>query len=190
MHSSEPEIDRRIEHVRDAATRDLLLRYLDRMELHGQPLQATDDHLAFQQWLGRRVSSQIGGAFIYLPRVKTHAIFINLARIDLSKPKALEIVVVEELLHMRDWIDGDRRRHAKHGYDRIAYRVAELAGASIDEVRTCLLPAKQRPFRYEYGCPRCGAVIRRRVKGTWSCGRCSPAFDRRCIFQLLREIEP
>ena len=174
--------------VRDGRTRDLLHHYVERLGLVDLPLRATDDRAIFQQWLGRRVGAQIGGAFVYHPRLKTHLILINLKRIDLSKPKSLEIVVAEEVLHMRDWIDGDRRRHAKHGYDRIAFRVAELAGASIEEVRGCLLQAERRPFKYEYGCPRCGAVIRRRVKGTWSCGRCAPKFDRRCVFQLLREI--
>ena len=176
------------EWVRDPHCRALLHHYLDRLGLAGHPLRATDDRALFEQWLGRRVSAQIGGGFVYQPRLKTHLILISLARIDLSKPKSLEIVVAEETLHMRDWIDGDRRRHARHGYDRIAFRVAELADASIEDVRGCLLPTVRRPFKYEYGCPRCGVVIKRRVKGTWSCGRCSPKFDRRCLFQLIREL--
>ncbi len=177
------------EWVQDAQCRLLLHDYLDRLALAGLPLRATDDRALFQQWLGRKVSAQIGGAYVYQPRLKTHLIVINPSMIDRSKPKSLEIVVAEETLHMRDWIDGDRRRHAKHGYDRIAYRVAELVGATIEEVRGCLLPTVRRPFKYEYGCPRCGVVIRRRVKGTWSCGRCSPGFDRGCVFQLVRELE-
>jgi predicted SprT family Zn-dependent metalloprotease len=180
--------DQATESVRDDQTRALLVRYIDRLGLAECPLKATDDRALFQHWLGRKISAQIGGAYVYHPHLKCHLILINLRRIDLAKPNSLEIVVAEETLHMRDWIDGDRRRHAKHGYDRIAYRVADLTGASIEEVRACLLPAERRPFKYEYGCPRCGAVIKRRVKGTWSCARCSPKFDRRCVFQLLREL--
>ena len=174
--------------MRDDRARELLDRYLERFKLTNQPLLATDDRALFQRWLGRRVKARIGGAFAYQPRLKSHLILINLSRIDLTKPKSLEIVAAEEAMHMRDWIDGDRRRHAKHGYDRIAYRVAEATGASIDEVRGCLLPTAPRPFKYEYGCPRCGVVIRRRLKGTWSCGRCAPRFDARCLLQLIREL--
>jgi predicted SprT family Zn-dependent metalloprotease len=181
-------LDQATETVRDESTRAMLHDYLQRFSLMEFPLKATDDRALFQHWLGRRISAQIGGAYVHHPRLKSHLILINLPRIDLSKPKSLETVVAEETLHMRDWIDGDRRRHAKHGYDRIAFRVSEITGASIGEVRACLLPVERRPFKYEYGCPRCGVVIRRRVKGTWSCARCSPKFDRRCVFQLLREI--
>ncbi|MBN9012062.1 MAG: hypothetical protein J0H25_03235 [Rhizobiales bacterium] len=177
-----------LEWVADQATRVLLQRWLERFGLEGEPLLATDDRDAFQRWLGRRVSAQIGGGYVYLPREKTHLILINLPRIDLAQPKALEIVVAEEALHMRDWIDGDRRRHAKHGYDRIAARVSALTGASLEEVRTCLLPTNRRPFKYEYACPKCGVVIRRRLKGTWSCRRCAPRFDRNCVFRLVREL--
>lgn len=176
------------EMVCDPRARELLRRYLEKLGLANEPLRATDDRALFQTWLGRRVSAQIGGAFVHLSRERTSLILVNLPRIDLEKPKSLEIVVAEEALHMRDWIDGDRRRHAKHGHDRIAYRVAELTNATIDEVRGCLLPAIRRSFKYEYACPRCGAVIRRRLRGTWSCRRCSPTFDRRCVFRLVREL--
>jgi hypothetical protein len=174
--------------VSDPVTKALLEHWFARLNLNGHATRATDDRALFQRWLGRRMSAQIGGGYVYLPREKTHLILINLPRIDLSKPKALEIVVAEETLHMRDWIDGDRRRHAKHGYDRIALRVAELTGASLDEVRSCLVPTTRRPFKYEYACPKCGAVVRRRLKGVWSCRRCAPKFDRNCVFQLVREI--
>jgi predicted SprT family Zn-dependent metalloprotease len=177
-----------LDDIRDPATSTLLQHYIERLGLSGHPLRATDDRATFQRWLGRRVNAQIGGAFVFLTREKTSLILINAVRIDLSKPRSLEIVVAEETLHMRDWLDGDRRRHARHGYDRIAYRVAQLTGASIDEVRSCLLPAERRPFKYEYACPRCGVVIRRRLKGTWSCRRCAPKFDQRCVFRLVREL--
>ncbi len=174
--------------VADEQTRALIAHYLVRLNLQGESLFATDSREQFQKWLGRRVNARIGGAFVFHPRLKAHLILINLPRIDLKKPKSLEIVVAEETLHMRDWIDGDRRRHAKHGYDRIAFRVAELSGATIEEVQTCLIPSVPKPFKYEYGCPRCGLIIRRRRRGTWSCKHCSPAFDRRFVFQLRREV--
>jgi predicted SprT family Zn-dependent metalloprotease len=99
----------------------------------------------------------------------------------------VELVVAEELVHMRDRLDGDRRRHAKHGYDRIAHRVAALTGASLDEIRACLLPATRRPLRYLYACPGCNRHVRRRVRGTWSCAACSPTFDPRFTLTLIDE---
>jgi hypothetical protein len=87
------------------------------------------------------------------------------------------------LIHMRDRLDGDLRRHAKHGYDRIAHRVASLTGARLEEVRGALLPAPRRPVRYLYRCPACGVSIPRRRKGLWSCGRCAPRFEPRFILQ-------
>jgi predicted SprT family Zn-dependent metalloprotease len=134
------------------------------------------------------VNAAIGGGYIYLPRRRAHAILINLPRIDLSQPRALEIVVAEELLHMRDWIDGDRRRHAHHGYDRIASRVVELTGASIEEVRSPLLPQERRPYKYLYACPGCGRTVKRRRKGRWSCGHCSPTFDTRFELRIVRQL--
>jgi ribosomal protein L37AE/L43A len=98
------------------------------------------------------------------------------------------LVVVEELVHMRDFLDGDRRRHAKHGHDRIAVRVANLTGASLDEIRNCLIPASRRPVRYHYACPACGMTVGRRCRGIWSCGRCSNTFDWRFVLQLVHEV--
>jgi hypothetical protein len=80
---------------------------------------------------------------------------------------------------MRDWIDGDRRGHSHHGYDRIAAKVVELTGATIEEVRSPLLPVTRRPWRYVYGCAACGQRAPRRRKGRWSCPRCAPRFDAR-----------
>jgi predicted SprT family Zn-dependent metalloprotease len=97
-------------------------------------------------------------------------------------------VVAEELIHMRDHLDGDRRRHAHHGHDRIAHRVADLVGVTLDEVRSALLPAARRPFRYLYQCPGCGLAVPRRRRGTWSCRRCSPRFDRRFVLRIVQEF--
>ena len=173
-------VDDRIDH---AETRELLQRYITLLELPVDRLRATTDRSVFEGWLGRRVRSSIGGAYAFVAGRNEHLVLINLPRIDQTQPRALEVVVAEELIHMRDRLDGDLRRHAKHGYDRIAYRVSELTGASLDDVRGALLPVSRRPARYLYRCPSCGASIPRRKKGTWSCGRCAPRFDRRFVLQ-------
>ncbi|HEV2128393.1 MAG TPA: hypothetical protein VGR22_07240 [Thermomicrobiales bacterium] len=169
--------------------RELVERYLNRLRLPADQLMITADRREFERWLGRRMSSSLGGAYIFLRHHDRHAILINLSRIDLDQPRALEVVVAEELVHMRDWIDGERRRHAKHGYDRIAYRVAELTGASLEEVRSALLPLQRRPYRYVYACPRCGMRVKRRRRGRWSCGRCAPRFDGRFELRIIEELE-
>jgi predicted SprT family Zn-dependent metalloprotease len=175
--------------IDDVETRRLAERYVERLNLGDEPLAITTDRARFEDLLGRRVNAAIGGGYVYHPRRKMHLVLINLPRIDRSQPNALEVVVAEELLHMRDWIDGDRRRHAKHGYDRIAVRVGELTGASLEEIRSCLLPREKRPVRYHYRCPGCARVVERRRKGTWSCGRCAPGFDARFVLVLERDLK-
>lgn len=174
----------------DAETIALVRRYAARLAVPTDRLRVTTDKKTFETWLGRRVGSGIGGAYAFLPRIDAHAVLINLRRIDRAQPRAVEIVVAEELLHMRDHLDGDRRRHAKHGYDRIARRVAALVGTTLDEVRTCLKPTQRRPTRYLYACPGCGLRVPRRVRGRWSCGRCSPRFNARFLLRLVGEIGP
>ncbi|HEV2527757.1 MAG TPA: hypothetical protein VGT61_04800 [Thermomicrobiales bacterium] len=173
--------------VADDRVRVLLDHYVAVLDLPRYQLWATDDRAAFSARLGRRVPSAYGGAYVYLSRLGIHAVLINLDRIDLTAPRALEIVVCEELVHMRDHLDGDRRRHAKHGHDRVAHRVAALTGASLEEIRSCLIPVERRPARYLYGCPRCGKTVRRRVRGTWGCGSCSPVFRKDLVLQLISE---
>jgi hypothetical protein len=175
--------------VTDPETIRLVHRYLEVLDLPSECLRVTTDKRAFEAWLGRRISSAAGGAYVHLPGPGEHAVFINLRRIDRSRPRSLEIVVAEELIHYRDALDGDRRRHWKHGYDRIAIRVAALTGASLEDVRSALLPTARRPLRYRYQCPSCRRLIWRRLRGTWSCGRCSPRFDRRFVLQLVADSE-
>jgi len=174
--------------IEDRETRELTDRYIALFGLSGERLAITTERKNFEKQLGRRVTASIGGAYVYHPVRKTHLVLINLSRIDRGQPKALEIVVAEEFMHMRDWLDGDRRRHAKHGYDRIAYRVAEVTGASIEEVRSCLLPVKRRAPKYLYRCPGCSRAFPRGRKGIWSCGRCSPTFDKRFVLVLESEF--
>ncbi|MDQ4044588.1 MAG: hypothetical protein M3173_03960 [Chloroflexota bacterium] len=169
--------------------RELVERYLERLRLSPDGLMITVDRREFERWLGRRVSSSLGGAYIFLRHLNRHAILINLPRIDPDQPRALEIVVAEELIHMRDWIDGERRRHARQGHDRIAYQVAELTGTSLEGVRSALLPVQRRPYRYVYSCPKCGTRVKRRRRGRWSCGRCAPQFDARFEMRIVEELQ-
>jgi hypothetical protein len=165
-------------------TRELVQRYVARLDLPTDHLRVTTERRHFERWLGRRVRGSIGGAYAFAPAYGEHLILINLPRIDHSRPRSLEVVVAEELLHMRDRLDGDFRRHAKHGHDRIALRVSALTGATLEEIRASLVPPMRRAARYLYGCPNCGVRAPRQKQGTWSCGRCAPRFDRRFILQL------
>lgn len=172
-------------HVDHEETRAYLEAYIARLELPTDWLRVTTERRQFEQWIGRRIRSSIGGAYTYDSRSGDHLILINLARIDLTRPRSLEVVVAEELIHMRDRLDGDLRRHAKHGYDRIARRVARITGASAEEIRAATKPVARRPAKFTYACPGCGVEVPRRKRGTWSCGRCSPRFDPRFVLQLV-----
>lgn len=175
--------------VRDEETLSLLHHYLSVLALPADRLCVTTDPRTFVGWLGRRISLSLGGAYAYLTRSGKHLVLVNLDRIDRSQPKAVEIVVAEELIHMRDRLDGDLRRHARHGYDRVAYRVAALTGATLAEIRSCLLPVQHRPFRYLYVCPGCGRRTPRRVRGTWSCRWCAPTFNPRFVLRLAARLD-
>lgn len=167
----------------------LVHHYLAKLNLPADDLWITDNRQTYNEWVGRRVGGSIGGAYVYHPGRRKHLVLINLRRIDLTLPKSLEIVVCEELLHMRHRLDGDRRRHARHGYDRIAVQVSELTGATMEEVRSCVIPIKRRPPKYVYACPRCRMEVPRSRVGVWSCGRCSPTFDRRFQLEMIRTID-
>jgi hypothetical protein len=165
-------------------TRELLERYVALLVLPTDRLRVTTERRVFKRWLGRRLRSSIGGAYTFAPASGEHLILIDLPRIDQSRPRSLEVVVAEELLHMRDRLDGDLRRHAKHGYDRIAQRVSALTGATLDEIRASVLPPVRRPARYVYGCPSCGVRVPRQRQGRWSCSRCAPQFDPKFLLRL------
>lgn len=168
---------------------NLMLQYGEHFDLLQQPLQFTTSRKVFGRWLGRRIPSSYGGAYIFLPHNHTHAILINLERIDHTGLKSLEIVIAEELMHMRDWIDGDRRRHAKHGHDRIALRIAHVTGATMDEIRGALVPVQPRPFRYVYACPNCKRKVPRKRKGSWACRPCYESTGRKYPLELVAEAE-
>ena len=165
-------------------TRELLERYVALLALPTDRLRVTTERRVFESWLGRRLRSSIGGAYAFSPTSSDHLILINLPRIDQSRPRSLEVVIAEELLHMRDRLDGDLRRHAKHGHDRIAQRVSALTGATLDEIRASVRAPSQRPGPYVYACPNCGVQVPRQRQGTWSCGRCAPRFDPKFLLRL------
>lgn len=167
----------------------LVERYIDRLGLPVDDLWITTSRATYSRWLGRRLSASYGGAYCFLRRRGVHAILINLPKIDTTRPRALEVVVAEELVHMRDHLDGDHRGHAKHGHDRIAHRVAALTGASLEEIRSALIPTRRRPYKYVYACPGCGVRVVRKRKGRWSCGRCSPTFDPRYVLRIVEHLD-
>jgi hypothetical protein len=171
----------------DAQLTNLVHQYIELLGLPVDRLMLTTNRATYRSWIGRSVPSAYGGAYCWLGRTGQHAVLINLDRIDQAQPRAVEIVVAEELVHMRDRIDGDTRRHARHGYDRIAVRVANITGASLDEIRSALKPVSRRPVKYLYRCPGCGLTVGRRRKGTWSCGRCAPRFDRRFLMRIVED---
>lgn len=173
----------------DAAVSRLVVEYVERLSLPTDNLRVTTDRGEYGRWLKRRIPSSYGGAYCFLRREGIHAILINLERIDPAAPKGVEIVVAEELIHMRDHLDGDHRRHAKHGHDRIARRVAALTGSTMEEVRSALVPVQRRPYRYIYACPSCGVRVPRKRRGTWSCARCSPRFDPRYVLRIVEEVD-
>jgi hypothetical protein len=149
----------------DTETEVLIAPYV---ALHNMPtndLRITTERRTFERWLGRRVSSPTGSAYAFSTTERAHIVLINLPRVHRSRPLSLEIVVAEELIHMRDRLDGDLRRHVKFGYDRIADRVAAITGASLDKIRVCLVPVKRRPLRCLYLCPKCQKTVRRRRRG-------------------------
>lgn len=166
----------------------LVERYAQLLNLSTEAVWLTSDRKIYGRWLKRHIPSRYGGAYCFLKSESRHAVLINLARIDVSQPRAVEIVVAEELIHMRDHLDGDFRRHSHHGHDRIAHRVSGLTGASLDEIRSALIPTQRRPLRYVYQCPVCRLTVSRRRKGKWSCGRCSPVFDSRFVLQLVQDL--
>lgn len=168
---------------------DLMLKYGQLFDLLQHSLQFTTSRKVFGRWLGRRIPSSYGGAYVYLSHSSTHAILINLERIDHSRQKSLEIVIAEELMHMRDWLDGDRRRHAKHGHDRIAHRVAYITEASIEDVRNALIPVKPRQYRYVYACPNCGHQVPRKRRGKWACRPCHDATGRKHVLRLIAHLD-
>lgn len=167
---------------------ELMERYGRTFRLLEEPLCITTSRRVFGRWLGRRIPSAYGGAYVYLTHKGTHAILINLERINHRRSKSLEIVVAEELMHMRDWLDGDHRRHARHGHDRIAHRVAQVTGSSLDDVRNALVPVQPRGYRYVYSCPNCGRSMKRKRTGNWACRPCWEQTGKKYLLRITESL--
>lgn len=167
----------------------LMEEYGSRFGLLAEPLLITTSRRVFGRWLGRRIPSAYGGAYVYLSHSNTHAILINLERINHRRSKSLEIVVAEELMHMRDWLDGDRRRHARHGHDRIALRVSQVTGATMDEIRSALVLVQPRGYRYVYTCPSCGRSMMRKRAGNWACRPCWEQTGKKYLLQVTENLD-
>ena len=164
---------------------ELIELYLEKLELPSHALSITTDRAVFSRWIGRTVPFRIGGAYSMHPVTKAHRVFVHVDRLDLAVPHALEVVVAEELIHMRDHLRGDFRRHSHHGHDRIALEVERLTGFPPAAQRSIFRERPIRLFRHLYQCPKCGMLVPRRRRGTWSCNRCSSRFSRKLV---LREI--
>lgn len=174
----------------DAELEQLVWHYATLLGVEREPLWITASKSRFEEWIGRKIGSSLGGAYLHSRRRKRHLILINRPRLNPANSRAAELVVAEELIHLRDWVIGDRRRHAKHGHDRIAHEVAQVTGASLDEIRNCLIPVREMRYRWLYQCPGCGMLVKRKRRGTWSCARCASRFDPRFVLQLVGELEP
>lgn len=120
------------------------------------------------------------------PKTKAHRVFVHLARLDPDIHYAIEVVVAEELIHMRDHLRGDFRRHSHHGHDRIALEVERVTGFTPVQQRSVFAERIAKPYKYLYQCPRCRSMVPRRIRGIWSCRRCSHRFNPKLVF---REID-
>ena len=124
-------------------TRELLERYVALLGLPTDRLRVTTERRVFERWLGRRLRSSIGGAYTFAPASGDHLILINLPRIDQSRPRSLEVVVAEELLHMRDRL--------------MATSAGTRSTGTIASRTACRLSPAPRWMRFELRfCRRCG----------------------------------
>ncbi|MEJ7838606.1 MAG: hypothetical protein WKF81_07305 [Thermomicrobiales bacterium] len=163
----------------------LVESYLEKLGLPNEHLAVTSSRVVFSRWLGRSIPFRIGGAYSMHPKTKQNRVFVHLDRLDLAVPFAIEVVVAEELIHMRDHLRGDFRRHSHHGHDRIAWEVERISGFTPEQQRSIFGRRTVRLFQYLYECPKCRMMIPRRRRGTWSCRQCSGRFNRDLI---LREV--
>jgi predicted SprT family Zn-dependent metalloprotease len=113
-----------------------------------------------------------------------HLIFIEPTLL----PASAEVTVAHELIHLRDRVQGQPRRHRCHGNDAIALDEALITGRDPEVLRTQLREETDRreaalraarPYRYLYRCPHCGKDyyrVRRYTRPT-SCGKCDSRFN-------------
>jgi len=160
---------------------DLVNVYVRKLGLPDANLSITTNRSVFSGWIGRTIPFRVGGAYSMHPETGEHRVFVHLERLDLAKPWAIEVVVAEELIHMRDHSRGDFRRHSHHGYDRIAAEVERVTGFTPEQQRDIFGPRNVRKFRHFFQCPNCRMVIVRRRRGTWVCRECRDRFRRQYL---------
>lgn len=177
-------------------------------------LAITQERREFTRWTGKRLNSMALGCYCYLPAPATprralfspfsasaeaksvapghrHLIFIE----PNMQPRALEVTVAHELIHLADRVNGTPRRHRHHGYDSIAADEAAVTGYSLEELRHLLNEESQRreaqcralrPIRYLYECPGCGKEYprTRRYSQAVSCSTCDKSYNPRYRLRL------
>ena len=168
-------------------------------------LAITQERREFTQWTGKRLNSMALGCYCYLPAAQRrsllpgdgklashrHLIFIE----PDMQPRALEVTVAHELIHLADRVNGTPRRHRHHGYDSITADEAAVTGYSLEELRRLLneeslrLDAQRRarrPIRYLYQCPGCGKEYprTRRYSQAVSCSSCDKHYNPRFLLRL------
>jgi hypothetical protein len=166
-------------------------------------LAITQDRREFTRWTGKRLNVMALGCYCYLPTpvptrrplpgvlelkpaapAHRHLIFIE----PDMQPRAIEVTVAHELIHLADRVNGTPRRHRHHGYDSIAADEAAVTGYSLEELRRLLNEESQqreaqrrarRPIRYLYECPGCGKEYprTRRYSQAVSCSCCDKRYN-------------
>lgn len=194
---------------------DWLDYYWSKLQLQDSELShlaITQERREFTRWTGKRLNSMALGCYCYLPapaaprrtlfshvaaEMKStlpshrHLIFIEPG----MQPRALEVTVAHELIHLADRVNGTPRRHRHHGYDSIAADEAAVTGYSLEELRRLLHEESQhreaqcralRPIRYLYECPGCGKEYprTRRYSQAVSCSTCDKSYNPRYRLRL------
>jgi hypothetical protein len=126
-----------------------------------------------------------------------HLIFIEPTLL----PASAEVTVAHELIHLRDRVQGQPRRHHCHGNDAIALDEALITGRDPEALRVQLREETERreaalraarPYRYLYLCPNCGKEyyrVRKYARPT-SCGKCDSRFNPNFELRLEAHLQP
>jgi hypothetical protein len=126
-----------------------------------------------------------------------HLIFIEPTLL----PASAEVTVAHELIHLRDRVQGQPRRHRCHGNDAIALDEALITGRDPEALRVQLHEETERreatlraarPYRYLYACPNCGKEyyrVRKYTRAT-SCGTCDSRFNPSFTLRLETNLLP
>lgn len=110
-------------------------------------------------------------------------------------PVNIEVTVAHELIHLRDRVTGNPRKHRCHGYDAISVDEAVLTERDPEFLRAQLREETHRreaalravrPYRYIYVCPVCKREYPRvrRYSRPVSCGRCDRHYNLAFVLEL------